>query len=245
MRTSSLLAAVLLSLAFFLPGALSAGEVAEVRLENAQGPALPLNPAAGPSTADLGMLAQADVPASVGPAPAAPQPAGAAATPAQIIIIRHAEKEAQGNDLSPQGYQRAQALVGFFESNPAVTQYGTPAAIYAMKPKADGKDIRPLETVTPLAQSLGLTVNTTYPKEDVNGLAQAILSDPSYTGKMVLIAWEHHFIPSILTALGWTQGPTTWPGDAYDRAWILNFDGGKPVSFQDVSQPPLPGGGAQ
>jgi hypothetical protein len=58
------------------------------------------------------------------------------ATPAQVLIIRHAEKGASGKDLSSAGDARAQALVGFFENNPEVTQYGTPAAIYAMSNEA-------------------------------------------------------------------------------------------------------------
>lgn len=167
-------------------------------------------------------------------------PASAQAGPAQVIIIRHGEKPQSGSDLSPRGYERAQALVGFFQNNPAVTQYGAPAAIYAEKPKPDGSQVRPLETVQPLAESLGLQVNTGYKKADASGLAQAILSDPAYRGKMVLISWEHHMIPAIAQAFGMSQTPD-WANDVFDRAWILNFDGGKPVSLQNVPQRLLPG----
>ncbi|HVC09096.1 MAG TPA: histidine phosphatase family protein [Elusimicrobiota bacterium] len=167
-----------------------------------------------------------------------------AAGPAQVIIIRHAEKPAVGNNLSPRGEERAKALVGFFKTNPAVAQFGTPAAIYAMTPKADGKDARPLETVEPLANSLGLAVDTNVPKADVAGLAKAVMSDPAGAGKMVLIAWEHHLIPAIAKAFGLTSAPETWPDDVFDRAWIINFDGGKPVSFKNIPQRLLPGDSA-
>ncbi len=192
--------------------------------------------------AQLGLAAEASAQGQgLAPLPPATAAAGDAAGPAQVIIIRHAEKPAEGNDLSPRGEERAQALVGFFERNPAVTQFGPPAAIYAMTPKADGHDVRPLETVEPLAQSLGLQVNTSVGKEDVEGLAQAVMKDPAGAGKMVLIAWEHHLIPAIAKAFGLTSAPETWPDDVFDRAWIINFDGGKPVSFQNVPQHLLPG----
>ena len=53
----------------------------------------------------------------------------------QVIVIRHGEKPDSGNGLNSQGFARAQALVDFLLNNPAVTKFGTPAAIYAMKPK--------------------------------------------------------------------------------------------------------------
>ncbi|MDE1976377.1 MAG: histidine phosphatase family protein [Elusimicrobia bacterium] len=192
--------------------------------------------------AQLGVAAEASAQGQgISSLPPAAAVSGDAAWPAQVIIIRHAEKPAEGNDLSPRGEERAQALVGFFEHNPAVTRYGPPAAVYAMTPKADGHDVRPLETVEPLAQSLGLQVNTSVGKEDVEGLAQAVMKDPAGAGKMVLIAWEHHLIPAIAKAFGLTSAPETWPDDVFDRAWIINFDGGKPVSFQNVPQHLLPG----
>jgi len=195
--------------------------------------------------AQLGVAAEASAQGQ-GISPLSPVAAASdSAGPAQIIIIRHAEKPAVGNNLSPRGEERAKALVGFFKTNPAVTRFGTPAAIYAMTPKTDGKDARPLETVVPLAKSLGLAVNTNIPKADVAGLAKAVMRDPAGAGKMVLIAWEHHLIPAIAKAFGLTSAPETWPDDVFDRAWIINFDGGKPVSLQNVPQHLLPGDSAR
>jgi len=39
------------------------------------------------------------------------------ADPAQVILIRHAEKPEQGHDLSLPGRQRAAALVPYFREN--------------------------------------------------------------------------------------------------------------------------------
>ncbi|MDE2293072.1 MAG: histidine phosphatase family protein [Elusimicrobia bacterium] len=161
--------------------------------------------------------------------------------PAQVILIRHGEKPASGNDLSPRGYQRAQALVAFFTSGAPTARYGPPAAIYAEQPQPDGSQARPFETVKPLADSLGQTVDTDFKKKDAAGLAQDILTNPDYAGKMVLISWEHHMLPDILRALGWTTGPDAYPDAAFDRVWTLDFDGGKPVAFSDTPQRLLPG----
>jgi hypothetical protein len=169
------------------------------------------------------------------------------AAPAQVIIIRHGEKPKNGNQLSPRGFQRAQALVGFFEHNSAVTQYGTPVAIYAMEqnPNNDDDSVRAAETVTPLAQALGLQINESYPKDDYQPLVQEIMAAPAYAGRMVLICWEHSVIPMIAQAFGATQAPAEWPKAEFDRAWIIDFSGNRVVDFKNIPQDVLPGDSAQ
>lgn len=166
--------------------------------------------------------------------------APAAAAPAEVILIRHGEKPAQGSDLSDRGYQRARALVGFFQDEPAVTRFGPPAAIYAEKPRPDGSRSRPLETVEPLADALGLQVDTEFKQKDAAGLARAILGDPAYDGKLVLVCWEHHELSAIAQALGLAQAPA-WPDGVFDRAWVLDYQGEKVSSFRDIPQRLLPG----
>ena len=169
----------------------------------------------------------------------------ARAAPAQVIIIRHGEKPSAGNELSPQGFQRAEALVGFFEHNPAVTQYGAPVAIYAMDPKDVDGSLRPIETVTPLAKALGLTIDHDYVKAQLPEMVSDILTNPAYDGKMVLICWEHNMIPPLVKDLGWSTAPDAWSGSVFDQAWVLNFDGGKASSFQIVPEHLLPGDSAE
>lgn len=167
--------------------------------------------------------------------------ASVSAAPAEVIMIRHGEKPASGNELNDQGWQRAYALAGFFTTNPEVLTFGTPAAIYAMAQKGATGSIRPIQTVSPLAQKLGLPIQHPYLRGQTDQLAQEILSDSAYDGKMVLICWEHNAIPSMLPAFGWTAGPDAWPGDAFDRVWILDFKDGKPAAFRDIPQKLLPG----
>jgi hypothetical protein len=169
----------------------------------------------------------------------------ACAAPAQVIIIRHGEKPSTGNELSPQGFQRADALVGFFEHNPAVTQYGAPVAIYAMDPKDADGSLRPIETVTPLANALGLTIDHDYVKDQLPALVSDIMANPAYDGKMVLICWEHKVIPTLVQDFGWSAAPDAWSGSVFDQAWVLDFDGGKVSSFQIVPEHLLPGDSAE
>ena len=161
------------------------------------------------------------------------------ASPAQVILIRHGEKPEEGNELNARGRQRAQALVNYFKSNPAVTRYGTPVAIYAMGQHGPSGSMRPIQTVTPLAQSLGLNLLTSYTKNEVTDLAEEILGNHDYDGKMVLICWEHKMIPAIVQALGYANTPE-FP-DTYDRTWVLSFVHGEADSLQILPQALLSG----
>lgn len=168
------------------------------------------------------------------------------AAPAQVLIIRHAEKPETGDDLSPEGYKRAEALVPYFESNPAVTRYGTPVAIYAMKPADDGsgdESRRPIETVTPLAQSLGLRIQANYTRKELQPLVDEIMSTPAYDGKMVLICWEHKKIDTLAKDFGVRPKPDAWPDEVFDKVWELDFSAkdGKLTNFREFSQDVMPG----
>jgi hypothetical protein len=165
----------------------------------------------------------------------------ASAAPAQVVVIRHGEKPATGPDLDAQGYARAQALVGFFEHNPVVTRFGPIVAIYAMDPKDQNGSQRPIETVTPTAQALGLSIDTDYLRKQIPQMVQDILGNHAYDGKTVVICWEHHVIPAIVDAFGWTSAPQTWSGSVFDQAWVLSFTGDKATDFAVVPENVLPG----
>jgi hypothetical protein len=169
--------------------------------------------------------------------------ASAFAAPAQIIIFRHGEKPDTGNELDPQGQQRAQALVNFFENDPAVTQYGAPAAIYAMAPSSDDGSVRPIQTVTPLAQNLGLPINKNFTKDQGPAVVKDILGNKKYDGKMVLVCWEHKAIPGLAQDFGYDSAPAKWKGSDFYSVWIFNLDTatGKVTSFKIISEHVMPG----
>lgn len=162
--------------------------------------------------------------------------------PAQVIIIRHAEKPDSGPLLSPKGYDRANALPQFFEKNSMANRFGKPLAIYAAGVKADGSDhsIRSILTVVPLAKSLGLRIHENYKKNDIDSLVKEIMSTQEYSGHTVVISWEHKMITPMVDEFG-LANPPTWPDDVFDRAWILSYTGNQLIHFDNVGQHVLPG----
>ena len=162
------------------------------------------------------------------------------AMPAQVILIRHGEKPEIGKELNERGWQRANALPGFFKGNPDVNEFGFPVAIYAMAPKDDEGSVRAIQTVTPLAQVLHQKILSNYKKKSIEALVEEIRTSHAYDGKMVLICWEHKVIPEIALALGLKNGPQKW-GSVYDRAWVLTFKGNEVSHFKNVAQHLLPG----
>jgi broad specificity phosphatase PhoE len=178
-------------------------------------------------------------PATIVPGPTAvPVPAPpAAATTATVMIIRHGEKPdddltgaaAKGVDangvedessLTAVGWDRAHRLVDLFDPagdlRPGLAR---PATIYAAGANDEGEGKRTRETVTPLAEKLGIPVNTTYGKSDEEKLVEHVVSQPGPT----LISWQHGEIPSIAEAFpGVTPTPPSeWPDDRFDVVWVL------------------------
>lgn len=176
--------------------------------------------------------------------------APALAAPAQVILIRHAEKQLEGNQLSEKGFKRAEALVNFFLTAPAVTGHGTPAAIYAAAPKNEDSSIRSIQTVTPLARALGVTVNTGFTRGQAHKLVADIMQNPKYTGRLVLVCWQHGHLTDIVRELAEYSPygpaaqvalPDEWPDARFDRAWIIDLYRGRVLSFKDIPQRLLPG----
>lgn len=167
--------------------------------------------------------------------------APAQAMPAQVIIIRHADKfeDRHKIHLSPKGLIRAKALSQFFQADPRVLEFARPAAIIAMSPTAEHRSVRSLETVQPLAKDLGLKVVSRFtygqPVEMVNWLK----AQRDFDGKTVLIAWQHIEIAKIAKALGVTDlRPRLWPHETYDRFYLIDFSPveGKITSFRNLPQ---------
>ncbi len=75
----------------------------------------------------------------------------ALAQPAQVLIIRHAEKspEESAVSLSLKGQERAMAFVPFFTQTPELIYQGLPVALFATKMAPGEFSQRTLETSTP------------------------------------------------------------------------------------------------
>ena len=154
-----------------------------------------------------------------------------------IYLMRHAEKplgagpphgvDIDGNQdpesLTPRGWQRAGAIVSLFGGGPADpprTPFFSPTHLFASLVGAGSSSRRPRQTLDPLAERLGLEVDTRFLKPQIAELAVAAVA----TDGVVLIAWEHHLIPALTGAIigGGSGVPQVWPDDRYDMVWIVD-----------------------
>jgi hypothetical protein len=166
-------------------------------------------------------------------------PSAAAAFPngesTQILLIRHAEKTGDKADahLNARGYQRAAALIRLFPA-----RFERPRYIFASHASAHSN--RPFETVSPLAQTLKMKIDSRFRNEDYSGLAKHLLSTPVYSGSTVLVCWHHGNLPRLAAALGVPNPPSPWPDAQFDRVWRVESrnDG---ADFEDLPQGLLPG----
>lgn len=172
--------------------------------------------------------------------------------PSKIMIIRHAEKpvpgKAQGvrargvlddTSLTPLGWQRAGALVSFFE-RPQSTHITSPDHVFAAR--FDVADVsasrRSKQTVRPLSNVLGIAIDDRFGKEQEQRLAQFLRQ---ISGN-VLIAWSHENIPKLVSALGVGAGtPKEWPDDRFDLVWVFEPTPDRKTRFTQVPQRLLAG----
>jgi hypothetical protein len=152
---------------------------------------------------------------------AQPLPAG----PGRIVLIRHGEEPSDAEDphLSKDGRARANAFVKFMTHDPAMVRLGAPAAIFATETTKDDNGQRTQETVAPLARALRLPVLTPYHSKDYDMLAKRVLSDPSLTGKTVVVCWNHEWLPQLAAALGVNPEPAKWKGKVYDLVYVITY----------------------
>ena len=155
--------------------------------------------------------------------------------PAEILIIRHAEKPEPEPDvhLNDRGRARAEALPGLFTS-----RFARPEFLFAAAQSKFSN--HSYETIAPLARALDLPIDNHLPDQKYRALAKLILTDPRYRGKRVLICWHHESIPRLARALGATDAPTKWRDKVYDRVWRLRYSGER-VAFENLPQQLLPG----
>jgi hypothetical protein len=143
---------------------------------------------------------------------------------AVILIIRHAEKPAAGNQLSAAGEARAQAYVSFFKN---FTLDGQPLKLNYLFAAADSKvSQRPRLTIEPTSKMLGLAIDSQFADAHFQKLADAIRAKPH--GQNILICWHHEEIPQLVTALGADPGRLfpqgKWPDEVFNWVVELRYD---------------------
>ncbi|RAL15874.1 putative phosphoglycerate mutase family protein [Aspergillus homomorphus CBS 101889] len=139
--------------------------------------------------------------------------AGTALADPIVYLIRHGEKPSDGGTgLSTLGVERSQCVRNVFGANSGYNiKY-----IMAETPKSNGKRARPYLTVLPLAQDLGITVDTSCAKTDEKCVREVV---ENYSGDgNILICWEHHMLTDIVEELG-NDDPPTYPDDSFNLIW--------------------------
>jgi hypothetical protein len=189
--------------------------------------------------------------------------AAAFAAPSRIIILRHGEKEGAWK-LCGVGQARADALAAtYLGRNAAQSLFAAgeePAAFLAIT-------LHTLELAAPAAATWDLPV-TMFPVLPLKGAdvfdkafdrrtqeaAAALLANPAWQGKTVVMVWEHkHIANAKLAAKSPGEAvtlrqllqldrlkdvPETWPSGNYDYFWIVDYAGGSaaPTGFRMVKQ---------
>ena len=152
-------------------------------------------------------------------------------TPLRVLIIRHGEKPSSGDDpnLSPRGFERAAALAIGIPND-----FTRPDFLFATR--ASHESTRPVLTITPLSQALGLAIDDKHKADDFQKVADDLLGNDKYAGRVVCVCWHHGKIPELATALGAQGVPSPWNEAVFDRVWQLDYDAGGAVTFSNLPQ---------
>jgi hypothetical protein len=129
-------------------------------------------------------------------------------------------------------------------------RFGRPPDFLVAATSSD-KSRRPVETLQPLADSLGFLADRfiqSYANHDFPDLAHDLLNNSRFaSSKLVIVCWHHGNIPGLATALGVTPkqmatapeyNPRThkWHSAVFDRFWILDYSDPAGMTFQSVAQ---------
>jgi hypothetical protein len=137
----------------------------------------------------------------------------------KVVIIRHAEKPVNGDNLSCQGQNRAMQLANVLHQKFNVPDY---TYVPALKTDKSTTHSRMFQTVTPFAVKYNLTINSKYGGEDFAEITKSVFKKSG----TVLMVWNHSEIPDLAGALG-VENPPQWAEADFDSIWIISYVGGK------------------
>ncbi len=154
--------------------------------------------------------------------------------PKRVLLMRHAEKTGDPDDvhLSDAGRARARRLVQFIPQT-----YGAPDFLFAAA--RSKHSLRSIETLEPLAQALGKPLRFDIEDRDVAALVNELFSQPRYRGATVVVAWHHGKLPEIAVLLGVGDGvvPDPWPDDAFNLVIDIRYRADGTVDATRATEP--------
>ena len=161
----------------------------------------------------------------------------------EVLLLRHAEKPdrsesgpgltAEGQEdsksLTIRGWQRAGGLAALLGGNSlAEPRLHRPDRIYASAFRPGGAHSRrPEQTVQPVAQRLGCTVDLSWALHQEAAFGAALAAD---TGT-ALVCWQHQGLAALARGVVAPQllaelpADWSWPDDCYDVIWSLRRGG--------------------
>jgi len=158
-----------------------------------------------------------------------------------ILVIRHAEKPAEGFGLTADGEARARAYPAYFKDLALDGQPLKPDYLFAA---ADSQGShRPRLTLEPTSHALGLPIDTRFKSKDVHEITDEIHAKPH--GRTILIAWHHGQIPDLLHALGVDTRQLVpndkWPEKVFGWLIVLRYDSeGRLIDAQRINEKLMP-----
>ncbi|WP_184550042.1 histidine phosphatase family protein [Mucilaginibacter sp. FT3.2] len=144
----------------------------------------------------------------------------------KLIFIRHAEKPADGDNLSCIGLNRALKLPEVLKA-----KFGLPDQIYvpALHLGKTTPRARMFQTASPFAIKYNLPVNSNFEEEDAKDLASELENKKG----TILIVWEHNYIKQVMKALGLKVKELQWPDNDFDSIWIVTFKNDEAIFTKD------------
>jgi len=140
--------------------------------------------------------------------------------------------------LSARGRARANALVAHFAA--IAKKYKVKiGAVFAQRSALDvpGRkgptSKRPVDTVVPLAKSVGTTVSKFWP-DDYSKMVSEIMT----ASKTAVICWEHDALTDVAKAFGVAL---KWPDGRYDVTYVITWNAAGKASISEKYQNLLPG----
>lgn len=122
-----------------------------------------------------------------------------------FLIVRHADRAAGVDALTPAGVARAKALVHTLEKAGVTALYHSNTS-------------RARDTAAPLAVALGLTP-TAYPPADATGVVEAILD--AHRGATVVVVGHSNTVPALIRAAGGPSLPDLDEGE-FDNLFVVS-----------------------
>jgi len=135
----------------------------------------------------------------------------------EILVVRHAERPGDEDDLTPAGVARAAAYAKYFKS---LILHGEKIHLTHLFAE---KSVRTRRTLEPLSKTVDLPLDTRFSTKEYQALADDLRAH-AY-GKEILICWHHSKMADLITALGGMPDAVIpggkWPKTTYD--WIVDL----------------------